>query len=30
MVPLPSFNVPSQSADPVRVAIVLPPLVYVG
>src|SRR5438445_2266662 len=27
MVPLPSFSVPSQTAAPVRVAIVLPPLV---
>src|SRR6266568_7976004 len=29
MVPLPSFSVPSQTADPVRVAIVLPPLINV-
>src|SRR6266571_5658137 len=27
MVPLPSFSVPSQTAAPVRVAIVLPPLI---
>jgi hypothetical protein len=27
MVPLPCFSVPSQTADPVRVAIVLPPLI---
>ena len=26
MLPLPSFKVPSQTANPVRVAIVLPPL----
>src|SRR5438477_2949378 len=29
MVPLPCFKVPSQTADPVRVAIVLPPLFLV-
>src|SRR5712691_7143788 len=29
MVPLPCFSVPSQTADPVRVAIVLSPLVVV-
>jgi hypothetical protein len=29
MVPLPCFSVPSQTADPVRVAIVLSPL-FVG
>src|SRR5262249_30180353 len=29
MFPLPSFKLPSQTADPVRVAIVLSPLVYV-
>src|SRR4030095_7783383 len=29
MVPLPCFRVPSQTADPVRVAIVLFPLVFV-
>jgi hypothetical protein len=27
MVPLPCFNVPSHTANPVRVAIVFPPLV---
>jgi hypothetical protein len=29
MVPFPCFKVPSQTADPVRVAIVLSPLVVV-
>jgi hypothetical protein len=27
MVPLPCFSVPSHTADPVRVAIVFPPLI---
>src|SRR5438132_8938708 len=30
IVPLPCFNVPSQTADPVRVAIVLSPLIVTG